>query len=169
MKLRRRVLAAALASMLVLNGVLGTTSIRASAEPEVAISDSQTQIVAGEKEVLQTEVETAKECKKLPDSLVTKDKQEKHRRRLYEEEKSLNIAVFENVDGSKTMYSFGHPIKYKDKEGNIKDISLNLKSNGKGDYVSEESDVITTFPETLSTGINLSKEDEDINVTMYLL
>ncbi|MBQ3061972.1 MAG: hypothetical protein IJD02_05980, partial [Lachnospiraceae bacterium] len=163
MMIRRKVLSATFATVLTLNSVLGITNIRASAEPEVAIGYNQTQIVAEEKEAV------VSECKKLPDSLVTKDKQEKHRRRLYEEEKSLNTAVFENVDGSKTMYSFGHPIKYKDKEGNIKDISLNLKSNGKGDYVSEESDVITTFPETLSTGINLSKEDEDINVTMYLL
>lgn len=169
MKIRRKVLATALASMLVLNGVLGTTSIRASAESEAAISDKQTQIVADEKEVLQTKEETAKECKKLPDSLVTKDKQEKHSKRLYDEEKSLNTAVFKNEDGSKTMYSFGHPIKYKDKEGNIKDISLNLESNGKGAYISEESDVIATFSETLSEGINLSKEDEDINVTMYIL
>lgn len=74
MKLHNRVLSVVLASALVFNCMWAIPNIRASAESEAAISDKQTQIVADEKEVLQTKEETAKECKKLPDSLVTKDK-----------------------------------------------------------------------------------------------
>ena len=172
MKFYSKVISVIVASALVLNIILGIPNIIASADSVVSTSGNEPSVeyvAQGQQaEVENGEVET-KEVEKLPDSLVSVDKQAKHSKRLYEEEKSLYTAVFENVDGSKTMYSFGHPIKYKDKNGEIKDISLNLKCNSKGDYVSESSDVMVTFPENLREGINLSKEDEEINITMHML
>ena len=39
-------------------------------------------------------------------------------------EKDLNTLVFNNGDGTCTMKTYGHPVKYVSEEGKIKDISF---------------------------------------------
>lgn len=49
-----------------------------------------------------------------------------HVQRLYEQEKDLNTIVFQNDDGSKTLYYFAEPVKYVDEDGNVRDKSNTL-------------------------------------------
>ena len=45
-----------------------------------------------------------------------------HAKRVYADEgNELNKVVFENLDGTKTMYLFDFPVKYIDNKGKIKD------------------------------------------------
>ena len=91
-----------------------------------------------------------------------------HVKRMHEEEKSLNSTTYANKDGTTTTYYFMHPVKYVDSNGDIKDIKLELKEDSKGNYISAQSDVIATFPKRLEEGITLKKDDEDVNISMYL-
>ena len=80
------------------------------------------------------------------------------RRRQDEEGENLNTLIFENADGSRTMYLYDHPVKYWDSEGNLQDISLNIVSTGQRSvaYRSESSWVVTSFAADLSDGITLT-------------
>ena len=55
----------------------------------------------------------------------------KHISRLENEEK-LNTYVFKNEDGSKTIYYMYENVKYKDKDGKIKDKDISLVKKNKG-------------------------------------
>ena len=50
-----------------------------------------------------------------------------HIQRLYDEEgDDLNRVVFQNADGTQTMYLFDFPVKYLDADGKAKDITLDI-------------------------------------------
>ncbi len=73
-------------------------------------------------------------------------------RRLYVLEDDVYSAVFENEDGSKTLYSFSYPIKYVDGNGNMKDKSneiIPFEGNSYS-YYTPYNDIQTFFPEKLS-------------------
>lgn len=71
---------------------------------------------------------------------------------------------FKNADGSSTMRVFAFPVKYTDDEGEERDITLDIKENEAGGYVTENNAVITTFPENEEEGIKLQYEDVDISL-----
>ncbi len=107
----------------------------------------------------------------IPEIISLKDiKTNKNVNRLYLQENDEYTAIFQNKDGSKTMYLFNEPIKYTDKYGVMRDKQTELTSSvesvdkslsDKYIYVNEENDVNTFFPSVLSqeTGM-LVKNDK---------
>ena len=75
-----------------------------------------------------------------------------------EEQENLNQQIFLNQDGSKTMYIYDHPVKYRDEQGEIYDISLDIADTGDAAYPyrTRANSTVTAFPAELSAGITLS-------------
>lgn len=84
--------------------------------------------------------------------------------RVYEEENDLNTFVFKNEDGTNTMRIYSHPVKYTDENGEIQDISLDIKKNIDGSFSTADNEIITTFEKVLSDGIKLSYDDIEIKM-----
>lgn len=72
-----------------------------------------------------------------------------HVNRLREQEDNLNSVKFQNRDGTKTMYYYSTPVKYKDKNGQIKDKSNQIVETGDG-YGNADNDIRTYFPKKLN-------------------
>lgn len=90
-----------------------------------------------------------------PDLFVQSD----HAERLHADEgNDLNKLVFRNQDGSKTMYLYDHPVKYRDELGQTHDISLEIVDTEDSAYPfrTKANSVVTSFPASLSDGITLS-------------
>ena len=66
--------------------------------------------------------------------------------------------VYEDLFGGKTLVSYQYPVKYIDISGKIKDKSLKIKAAGRK-FISEANDIISSFSEKLSDGIELSHGD----------
>ena len=67
-----------------------------------------------------------------------------HIARLRDEESDMYSAIFQNEDGSKTMYMFSSPIKYVAEDGSIRDKSTKLTYN-QNNYFVKDNDVKLTF------------------------
>ena len=63
-----------------------------------------------------------------------------HVNRLWEQEEDLNTIIFQNRDGTKTMYWFDQPVKYVDENGEVKDKKNELTEQG-NDYTNTENDI----------------------------
>lgn len=88
-----------------------------------------------------------------------------HCERLYDEEPNLNTMVFKNVDNSNSFYYFNYPVKYYDDNGVVHDkTSLLVNDESSKSFVSNSSDIKTSFSKNLGDGISL--EFEDIQLTM---
>ena len=112
-------------------------------------------------------VERKLDLKTVPEVIGTELATErKHLERRYDKEESLYNVVFENADGTETLYMFDYPVKYKTESGEIKDIKLDIKQDAKkpGTFVAADHKVQTTFSKELSDGIKL--KDEDVSVTL---
>ncbi len=79
-------------------------------------------------------------------------------------EKDLNTFVFENADGTSTMRIFSHPVKYLDKNGVAKDISLKVQSKLGGGFKTLSHEIETTFERRLTDGISLEYNDVDVKL-----
>lgn len=90
----------------------------------------------------------------------------KHLERRYDKEESLYNVVFENADGTETLYLFDYPVKYETESGEVKDIKLDIKQDAKktGTFVAADHKVQTTFSKKLTDGIKL--KDEEVSVTL---
>lgn len=71
---------------------------------------------------------------------------------------------FKNADGSNTIRVFAFPVKYTGVDGKEKDITLDIKDNKDGSFITENNSVITTFPKKEEDGISLEYEDIDITL-----
>ena len=80
-------------------------------------------------------------------------------------EENLYTFVFRNADGTGTMRLYSHPVKYIDSEGETRDITLDVKEDGNGGYVSADHYVVTQFPHDFTEGIELGYEDTDLHIT----
>lgn len=88
-----------------------------------------------------------------------------HCERLYNEEPNLNTMVFKNVDNSNSFYYFNYPVKYYDDNGVVHDkTSLLVDDESSESFVSNSSDIKTSFSKNLKDGISL--EFEDTQLTM---
>ena len=88
-----------------------------------------------------------------------------HCERLYDEEPNLNTMVFKNVDNSNSFYYFNYPVKYYDDNGVVHDkTSLLVDDESSESFVSDSSDIKTSFSKNLEDGISL--EFEDTQLTM---
>ena len=102
--------------------------------------------------------------------------QKGHVVRLREKEEDLNTVIFQNRDGNKTMYHFDQPVKYVDKNGNIKDKKTTVtdvidKAEYSADYgfVTSDNDINTYFPKRLGGNAGVLVEYQDIKIEIIPL
>lgn len=98
---------------------------------------------------------------KIPD-IIDGDEAKNYIGRLKEDENDLYTFVFVNEDGSNTMRVFGHPVKYTEDDGTIKDISLSLKKLDNGSFTSTNHMIDVTFNPELKDGISLNYKNVSI-------
>ena len=107
----------------------------------------------------------------VDDALIQKNE---HVNRLWEQEDALNTIVFQNKNGSKTMYVYAAPVKYKDKTGKVKDKKNKLSEQDIEPELAEdygltnpENDVRTYFPKKLNKnkGVVLQYGDVKLEVS----
>lgn len=86
----------------------------------------------------------------------------RHTRRLPDLE-TLNTYVFDNADGTRSVYIMDENVKYEDKNGIIreKDISLKSKTNGFG---ITQSDIELLIPNNPTHGIDLEYSEFSIKL-----
>ena len=94
-----------------------------------------------------------------------------HVQRLKTQEKDLNTIVFQNDDGSKTMYYYSEPVKYIDEQGNVRDKSNNLtevsdNTHKEYKYVNSDNNVCTFFPNSLNSETGVRLESGDIKIEL---
>ena len=89
-----------------------------------------------------------------------------HIERLNEEEgNDLNRVVFLNADGSKTAYIYDYPVKYVNNDGEIKDISLDIKNGSAiGSFETKENSIVSTFSKNAYDGIRLEGNGESLTL-----
>ena len=94
--------------------------------------------------------------------------QNEHVNRLYVQEPDDNTVVFQNRDGSKTMYYFNDPVKYRDQRGIPKDKSNKIVESKQKNhkYQNVENDILTLFPEKLSLADGISLKYENYNLEL---
>ena len=68
----------------------------------------------------------------IPEVISAKDiKEKEHANRLFAQETDDYSIVYQNKDGSKTMYYFDEPVKYTDENGTVCDKSTKLSESDK--------------------------------------
>ena len=117
--LRKRVISALLTVCLILSFVIGATNVWAE-------DSSGKTINALDAMPVDKKAEQKLKLETVPEVIGTETANErKHIERLYDKEgDSLYNAVFENIDGTETLYMFDYPIKYVSDTGEVKDIKL---------------------------------------------
>lgn len=85
-----------------------------------------------------------------------------HVARLPQEE-DLSSYVFQNRDGSRTLYIMDEPVKFVNAEGSIveKDLTLSATNNG---YKTAQNDVSLNIPNDPASGINLGWSGKNITL-----
>ena len=107
---------------------------------------------AGEKTLEELSLMTV-DLSTLPEIIDPKIALEKeHVNRLYLQEKSSNIVIYQNKDGTKTTYLFANPVKYIDTDGKVKDKSSSISQirDKTYSYAMQYNSVKAYFPKTLS-------------------
>ena len=129
-----------------------------------------------EGELSYDELQTAELAEEeIPEVMNTTETRRKgHVHRLRDEESDLDSAVFQNRDGTKSMYLFSQSIKFMDDNGEVQDKSNKLSEDINDPrfaedyaYVNNENDVNTYFPEKLveDTGVILTWQDAAIEIS----
>ena len=68
---------------------------------------------------------------------------------------SLNTYVFDNDDGTRTVYMMKENVKYIDKNGEVREKDITLKREKEEGYTLTESDVELSLPDNPSEGIDV--------------
>lgn len=87
--------------------------------------------------------------------------------RVKDSETNLNTFVFDNGDGTHTMRVYGHPVKYIDSDGSVKDITTDIQSFN-GGFKTADNSIVTTFSESVTDGIILEYEEIEIKMIPVL-
>lgn len=87
-----------------------------------------------------------------------------HVARLHGEETELDSAIFQNADGSRSLYVFNENIKYVTPDGKVKDKSNKLKETDVG-FCNEDNDIRVVFPQNISSGITLTYGEYTVTLT----
>lgn len=117
------------------------------------------------------ELATAKlEAKDIPEIIYSKDVEEEgHVNRLRAQEPDLCSVIFQNRDGTKSLYSFTYPVKYKDENGVVQDKSTELTATtdkkGYG-FVNAKNDIKTWYPDSLQLDRGMALEADGIAVEL---
>ena len=116
---------------------------------------------------LATKELTAAEVPEFLDLQEAKDKG--HVQRLWAQEPELNTVMFQNRDGTKTMYYLGYPVKYVDTDGVVRDKSSLLTSETERtgyQYVNKANDIKTWYPTSIQSEKGVKLEHDDIAVEL---
>ena len=87
-----------------------------------------------------------------------------HEERRYDLEEGLDDIVFENEDGTNTVYIYDFPVKYIDENEEMQDKSFEIAEE-KGTFTSVDNDISSTFSKSITDGVILEHEDVDIKMT----
>ena len=163
----RKFLSTLLALAILLSCVGWTPSRAEEAMPELQMEQSQTA------EPMESAVYTEQMAREELPEIVAQEAPVNHGhvgRLENEEADNLNQFIFLNQDGSKTMYLYDHPVKYRDEAGNIHDISLNIADTDDTAYPfrTEANWAVTAFPRELANGITLESESAQIKMIPIL-
>lgn len=163
----RRVLSTLLSLAILLSCVGWTPSRAEETTPEVQTEQSQAA------EQTESAVYTEQMSREELPEIVAQEAPVNHGhvgRLENEEQDNLNQFIFLNQDGSKTMYLYDHPVKYRDEAGNIHDISLNIADTDDTAYPfrTEANWAVTAFPRELANGITLESEGAQIKMIPIL-
>ena len=162
-------------SVIALESVDSTATQETIVTEPADVFESSSQTIGSSKDIVEESKDTIEESEdnvepttetfKLPD-IVSADEAVKHGYigREKQAENDLSTFVFKNEDGTNTMRIYSHPVKYVTASGDIRDISLDIKKNTNGDFVTADHEIITTFAKNISNGITL--EYDDVRVTM---
>lgn len=106
----------------------------------------------------------------IPEVISAKDiKEKEHANRLFAQETDDYSIVYQNKDGSKTMYYFDEPVKYTDENGTVCDKSTKLSESDKDGYafVSADNNINVYMPEQLDneTGIIVKSGEYTIEMS----
>ncbi len=85
-----------------------------------------------------------------------------HTKRLKEKE-DLNTYVFENADGTNTLYMMDENVKYKTASGKVKDKNINLKKIY-GGYSVSDNEYSLQIPNGIKEGISFGYKDSQIRL-----
>ena len=163
----RRFLSTLLALAILLSCVGWTPSRAEEAMPELQMEQSQTA------EPMESAVYTEQMAREELPEIVAQEAPVNHGhvgRLENEEADNLNQFIFLNQDGSKTMYLYDHPVKYRDEAGKVHDISLNIADTDDTAYPfrTEANWAVTAFPRELANGITLESESAQIKMIPIL-
>ncbi|MBP3336375.1 MAG: hypothetical protein J6L61_09665 [Ruminiclostridium sp.] len=105
----------------------------------------------------------------IPEVISAKDiKEKEHANRLFAQETDDYSIVFQNKDGSKTMYYFDEPVKYTDENGTVCDKSTKLSEADKDGYafVSAENDINVYMPKQLDSETGIIVKSNEYTIEM---
>ena len=109
----------------------------------------------------------------IPEAVSKEDIAERgHVHRLWKQEEDANSIVFQNRDGTKTLYYFTEAVKYVDENGAVQDKSNTLQDIGSASsasgyrYVNGFNDIKTYFPAQLGSGTGLLLKHGDIQIEL---
>lgn len=85
-----------------------------------------------------------------------------HVARLKNEETDMHSVIFQNNDGTKSLYMFASPVKYIDSNGNVKDKRTTLSQTASG-YATADNDVQLSFGTNPTA--NVAYLNDSINIT----
>ena len=93
----------------------------------------------------------------------------KHIKREREKENGLNEIVFQNQDGSHTLYVYDQNVKFIDDDGSIKDIDTGIETikntKRKGyTYTNGANDVNVDFPDLIKDGLVVGYDKSEIKM-----
>lgn len=88
--------------------------------------------------------------------------QNDHVERLYHEER-MDTYVYRNSDGTKSVYYMGQNVKYKDKNGNVRDKDTTLVRSDRG-YRMRDNDVELHLPDSPADGITLEHQSRRVKL-----
>lgn len=96
-----------------------------------------------------------------------------HVRRLWEREERLDTLVFQNSDGTNTMYTYGCDVKYVDEKGIVQDKSNILSTSIDNStlassyaYVNSKNNIKTYFPKTLTEATGITVKADSYTLSM---
>ena len=103
----------------------------------------------------------------IPEMISEEEIQEnEHVHRLRAQEEDLNSVVFQNRDGTKTMYYFTQPVKYEDENGEIKDKKNTIIETDDGDFTNTENDIQVYFPKKLHKNKGVELQFGEFNIEL---
>ncbi|MEG1719996.1 MAG: hypothetical protein RR306_06685, partial [Clostridia bacterium] len=110
------------------------------------------------------------ELKEIPETIdINTAKENGNVNRLKAQEKNLNTILYQNKNGTKTVYNFDYPVKYVDKDGTVKDKNSKLVTNTDKQgykYVNDGNDIKTFYPDLISPEKGMILNYNNINIEL---